>query len=152
MSSLFPSTPKQLSVWSLFVAALILYQCFHIMIVQSKSKEGSSVALRFLRDFGATTRSSLNDFHVEEYYQDVLDGDSRHHANAAPMVESASGPWPTCMGMSIDKCTAHVTSFAPDCKIHVIYPSDFVFPDHVPERVNLFVNRAGIVNAIPSRG
>ncbi|KAL7564453.1 hypothetical protein ACA910_001548 [Epithemia clementina (nom. ined.)] len=140
------------------LALLSSYRCLLILAEQTNLKHVRSTTLRFLADFGIASAADMTGAASEAPKSDddninSLRMSAGGTAAAGPTVaESAAGPWPSCLGMTFEACAAHVTTYAQDCTIHVIYPSDFAFPDYSPGRVNLYVNTAGIVNAIPSRG
>jgi hypothetical protein len=74
---------------------------------------------------------------------------------AMPMITMSQyqGPWPKCVGMSGDDCVSYIESNAKDVSNAVVVPPESMLTaDFRKDRVRVFVDSYGIVNAVPGRG
>jgi hypothetical protein len=73
-----------------------------------------------------------------------------------PMISMSQyqGPWPKCLGMSGGDCMSYIEENAKELrgKVVVIQPGTVLKNDFEKERVRVFIDNDGIVDAIPSRG
>jgi hypothetical protein len=65
----------------------------------------------------------------------------------------SKGPWPECVGKTGEECVKLIKGFADDLSQVTIVPNgSMVTMDYRTDRVRVFVDEAGIVSQIPSRG
>ena len=64
------------------------------------------------------------------------------------------GPWPSCLGQDADDCVEYIQNSAKPSPstIVVISPGTMVTDDFQKDRVRIYVDEDGKVNAIPDRG
>lgn len=67
-------------------------------------------------------------------------------------TRNKEGPWPTCLGMSGEKCMELIASYDSDIHIEILNKNEPVTTDFRPDRVRIFVDEYDIVTIIPSRG
>lgn len=68
------------------------------------------------------------------------------------MTYRRSGPWPECVGESLDKCVGLIEASSEDVTVEAIYPDEMYTEDFRVDRVRVFVDSDQVVLKIPQLG